>query len=94
MTYYTEEGRFSIAAKYQKEIAEHYESENDLENALEAYEAAADFYEGEGSTTYVLHLRSGPMPWSGDTDNGAGPRTSADCRLQCSAASWRGTRRR
>mmetsp|Transcript_17100 Transcript_17100/g.66596 ORF Transcript_17100/g.66596 Transcript_17100/m.66596 type:complete len:286 (+) Transcript_17100:100-957(+) len=51
VAYYTEEGRFSIAAKYQKEIAEHYEAENDLENAIEAYESAADFYEGEGSTT-------------------------------------------
>ena len=56
VNYYTEEGRFSIAAKYQKEIAEAYEAEGDLENAMDAFEAAADFYEGEGSQTYVSLL--------------------------------------
>lgn len=45
---YTDEGRFSIAAKQQKEVAELYESELDFENAIAAYTTAAEFYEGEG----------------------------------------------
>jgi len=48
--FYTEEGRFSIAAKHQKEIAELYEEGSDIENALAAYQTAADYYEAEGST--------------------------------------------
>jgi len=44
---FTDEGRFSIAAKHQKEIAELYEAENDSEHAIEAYQAAADFFDGE-----------------------------------------------
>src|SRR3990167_2546273 len=49
--YYTEEGRFSMAAKYQKEIAEMYEEENQTEKAMEAYETAAEYYEGEGAVS-------------------------------------------
>jgi len=48
---YTDDGRFSIAAKHQKEIAELYESEMDYEACIEAYQQSADFYEGEGSTS-------------------------------------------
>jgi len=48
---YTDEGRFSIAAKHQKEIAELYEEEMDLEHAMEAYQTSADYYDGEGSTS-------------------------------------------
>ena len=39
-----------MAAKHQKEIAEIYEQETDYENALKSYQAAAEFYDGEGST--------------------------------------------
>jgi len=46
---FTDEGRFSIAAKHQKEIAELYESIGDLEKAVTAYEIAAEYFEGEGS---------------------------------------------
>jgi len=49
--FYTEEGRFSIAAKHQKELAELYEDQSDLENAIAAYQTAADYHEGEGSTS-------------------------------------------
>jgi alpha-soluble NSF attachment protein len=49
--FYTDEGRFSIAAKHQKELAELYESEADLENAISAYQLSADYYEGEGSSS-------------------------------------------
>jgi len=48
---YTEEGRFSIAAKQQKEIAELFESEMDYEQAIEAYSTAADLFDGENSTS-------------------------------------------
>jgi alpha-soluble NSF attachment protein len=47
--FYAEEGRWSMAARQQKEIAEIYEKELDLDNAIEAYQKAADFYEGENS---------------------------------------------
>jgi len=49
--FYTEEGRFGIAAKHQKELAELYEDQSDLENAIAAFQVAADYYEGEGSTS-------------------------------------------
>lgn len=48
---YSDEGRFSMAAKYQKEIAELYESAGDLEKSILAFESAADHFEGEGSVT-------------------------------------------
>jgi len=49
--FYTDEGRFSIAAKHQKDLAEIYEDQSDLENAIAAYQAAADFFEGENSSS-------------------------------------------
>lgn len=49
--FYTDEGRFSVAAKHQKEIAELYETENDLDNSIANYQLAADYYEGEGSAS-------------------------------------------
>jgi len=49
--FYTDEGRFSIAAKHQKELAELYESNSDIENAIAGYQVAADYYEGEGSAS-------------------------------------------
>jgi len=48
---FTEEGRFSIAAKHQKEVAEFYEQEMDFDNAIEAYQTASEYYEGEGSSS-------------------------------------------
>jgi len=48
---FTDEGRFSIAAKHQKEIAEMYEQDNMFKEAAEAYQTAADYYDGEGSTS-------------------------------------------
>jgi len=47
----TDEGRFSIAAKHEKEVAELYEAEMDYENAIEAFQKSADLYEGENSTS-------------------------------------------
>jgi len=49
VAYYAEEGRCSIAAKHQKEIAEILESGNELDQCMEAYEKAASYYEGENS---------------------------------------------
>jgi len=48
---YTDDGRFSIAAKHQKEIGELYEAEMDFENAIESYQTAAEYYDGEGSAS-------------------------------------------
>ncbi|ORZ13403.1 soluble NSF attachment protein [Lobosporangium transversale] len=47
----TERGRFQSAAKHQEDIGSIYESELiDLEQAMRAYETAADWYAGESST--------------------------------------------
>lgn len=48
---FTDEGRFSIAAKQLKEIAEFLESEMEFEKAIDEFQQAADFFEGEGSTS-------------------------------------------
>ncbi|KAJ5072153.1 alpha-soluble nsf attachment protein [Anaeramoeba ignava] len=47
--YYIEVGRFNMAAKYHKEIAEIYEKERDSSNALAHFQKAADFYSSENS---------------------------------------------
>jgi len=44
-------GKFSMAAKHQKEIAEIYEAELDLDSAIAAYRQAADYFSGEDSTS-------------------------------------------
>ncbi|XP_019415244.1 PREDICTED: alpha-soluble NSF attachment protein 2-like [Lupinus angustifolius] len=44
-------GRLSMAARYLKEIAELYESEQNIEQAVVYYEKSADFYENEEVTT-------------------------------------------
>lgn len=50
MDIYTDRGRFHPAATHQKAIAEIYETDlTDLENALAAYQKAADWYSSEDS---------------------------------------------
>jgi alpha-soluble NSF attachment protein len=44
-------GRFSNAAKLQKQVAEIYEQENHSQEALEAYSQAADYFVGENQTS-------------------------------------------
>ncbi|KAG8644843.1 alpha-soluble NSF attachment protein 2 [Manihot esculenta] len=44
-------GRISMAARYYKEIGELYESEANIEKAIDFYEKAADFFQGEEVTT-------------------------------------------
>jgi len=44
-------GRIAIAAKHQKEIAELYEQEQDLEEAIKNYEIAGQYYEAENATS-------------------------------------------
>lgn len=44
-------GRISMAARYQKDIAELYEQEQNLEQAIVYYERAADLFQGEEVTT-------------------------------------------
>jgi len=44
---YLDMGRFPMAAKYHKDIAELYETDNNLEDAIQHYTTAAEFYTGE-----------------------------------------------
>ncbi|XP_062092403.1 alpha-soluble NSF attachment protein 2 [Humulus lupulus] len=44
-------GRLNMAARYFKEIAELYESEQNIEKAIEFFEKAADFFQNEEVTT-------------------------------------------
>ncbi|KAI7744933.1 hypothetical protein M8C21_016832, partial [Ambrosia artemisiifolia] len=44
---YMEIGRLSMSARFCKEIAELYEQQQNLEKAMDYYDKAADFYQGE-----------------------------------------------
>jgi alpha-soluble NSF attachment protein len=44
-------GRFSNAAKLQKQIAEIYEGQDDKEEALDSFQKAADYFSGENQTS-------------------------------------------
>eukprot|EP01100_Stratorugosa_tubuloviscum_P001216 TRINITY_DN1269_c3_g1_i1.p1 TRINITY_DN1269_c3_g1~~TRINITY_DN1269_c3_g1_i1.p1 ORF type:complete len:295 (-),score=158.40 TRINITY_DN1269_c3_g1_i1:126-1010(-) len=46
---YCEDGRFAMAAKYEKEAAQICETDDQLELAIEHYQRAADYFEGENS---------------------------------------------
>jgi len=48
---YCDIGRFSIASKHEKAVAELYEAEGDLEEAIAAYQSAAEMYAGEDATS-------------------------------------------
>ncbi|KAJ7959575.1 Alpha-soluble NSF attachment protein [Quillaja saponaria] len=48
---FCEIGRLSMAARYFKEIAELYESEQNIEQAIVYYEKSADFFQNEEVTT-------------------------------------------
>jgi len=48
---FCKEGKFGTAAKQQKEIAELFESQLDSEHALQAYQQAADYFEGESQSS-------------------------------------------
>jgi len=45
---YTDEGRFNMAAKHEKDLAEMYEAENDIQNSMKHYETAAEYYSNDG----------------------------------------------
>jgi alpha-soluble NSF attachment protein len=49
---YVDIGKFSNAARAQKEMGEHYESEGDKENAIKAFETAASYHGGEGAASH------------------------------------------
>jgi len=51
--FYLDEGRFSMAAKHQKEIAEIYEADGEIESAIEAYRLAADYFEGDNQPSHA-----------------------------------------
>ncbi|KAF4315310.1 hypothetical protein BBO99_00007717 [Phytophthora kernoviae] len=49
-------GRFSNAAKLQKQIAEIYEQQDSKEEALEAYRQAADYFSGENQSSSANNM--------------------------------------
>ena len=55
--YYTEMGRFNIAAKVEQQIAEISEEMGELEIALEHYEIAAEYFEGEGQESQANKIK-------------------------------------
>jgi alpha-soluble NSF attachment protein len=50
---FADEGRFAMSAKTEKEVAELYEHEGMLQEAMEHFQKAADYYEGENQPAYV-----------------------------------------
>eukprot|EP00299_Pterocystis_sp_00344_P009904 c4312_g1_i1.p1 GENE.c4312_g1_i1~~c4312_g1_i1.p1 ORF type:complete len:291 (+),score=66.16 c4312_g1_i1:55-927(+) len=54
---YTDIGKFSPAAKVQKEIGEILEAEGDKEEAIKAYDTAADYFSGENSQSLANGCR-------------------------------------
>lgn len=50
-------GRFSNAAKLQKQIAEIYESQDSKEEALENFRQAADYFDGENQASSANNMR-------------------------------------
>lgn len=49
-------GRFSNAAKLQKQIAEIYESQDNKEDALESYRQASDYFSGENQSSSANNM--------------------------------------
>jgi alpha-soluble NSF attachment protein len=49
-------GRFSNAAKLQKQIGEIYEQQDNKEEALEAYRQAADYFSGENQSSSANNM--------------------------------------
>uniref|UniRef100_A0A7N0SWL8 Alpha-soluble NSF attachment protein n=1 Tax=Kalanchoe fedtschenkoi TaxID=63787 RepID=A0A7N0SWL8_KALFE len=54
---FLDNGRISMAARYEKEIAELYEQDQHFEQAMEYYEKAADLFQGEEVTTTANQCR-------------------------------------
>ncbi|CAM8893660.1 unnamed protein product [Rhodiola kirilowii] len=54
---FLDNGRISMAARYEKEIAELYEQEQNFEQSMEYYEKAADLFQGEDVTTTANQCR-------------------------------------
>mmetsp|Transcript_887 Transcript_887/g.2310 ORF Transcript_887/g.2310 Transcript_887/m.2310 type:complete len:295 (+) Transcript_887:67-951(+) len=49
VSYYSDQGRFSQAAKLQQEIGTVYENDGDFDRAVPAYQAAGELFEGENT---------------------------------------------
>ena len=49
-------GRFSNAAKLQKQVGELYEQQGHKEEALEAYRQAADYFAGENQSSSANNM--------------------------------------
>jgi alpha-soluble NSF attachment protein len=57
-----EDGKFSTAAKHEKELAEMFETVGDLDNAVKHFEIAAEYYEMEGSKATAAGCLSSVVP--------------------------------
>jgi len=66
---YTDDGKFNMAAKYEKEIAELYEGNADLENAMKHYETAADYFDSENSPSASNNCQLKVAQFAADTKN-------------------------
>jgi alpha-soluble NSF attachment protein len=57
-----EDGKFSQAAKYEKEIAEMFETIGDIDNAVKHFEIAAEYFEMEGSKATAAGCLASVVP--------------------------------
>jgi alpha-soluble NSF attachment protein len=57
-----EDGKFSQAAKYEKELAEMFETIGDLNNAIKHYEIASEYFDMEGSKATGASCREKIIP--------------------------------
>jgi alpha-soluble NSF attachment protein len=59
---YCTKGNFRRAASHKENLGDLFENQlGDMKRALEAYEAAAGWYEGDGAAAYVLDLLTGAL---------------------------------
>eukprot|EP00475_Leptophrys_vorax_P019570 TRINITY_DN26813_c0_g1_i1.p1 TRINITY_DN26813_c0_g1~~TRINITY_DN26813_c0_g1_i1.p1 ORF type:complete len:287 (-),score=56.35 TRINITY_DN26813_c0_g1_i1:225-1085(-) len=54
---FVDNGRLSMAARHCKDLAEMYEKDEDVDNAVEWFGKAADFYQTENANTSVNQMR-------------------------------------
>lgn len=51
ISFSTDSGRFSAAARYQQDVGEILEAQLELEGAIQAYELAAEYFEGDNNSS-------------------------------------------
>ncbi|KAJ1401134.1 Tetratricopeptide-like helical domain superfamily [Sesbania bispinosa] len=89
---FCEIGRISMAARYLKEIAELYESEQNIEQAVVYYEKSADFYESEEVSTSANQCKQKVAQFSAQLEQDVIAITNALERYQELDPTFSGTR--